>query len=68
MLPTGGRRYDHAVILVITFSVSDLPSVAPLRNELLHVLKKNYKWSVEQKTIDSSLKHDVFYFGIFRLL
>lgn len=41
MLPTAARRYDEAAILAIDFSVSDIPSVGELRDELLDLLQKH---------------------------
>ncbi|KAF4505467.1 hypothetical protein G6O67_007413 [Ophiocordyceps sinensis] len=57
MLPTGGRRYDQAAILAINFSRSDIPSVVPLRNELLNLLDNTYNWKVERHTIDCNQAH-----------
>lgn len=45
MLPTGGRRYDQAAILAINFSISDIPSDVPLRDELLNLLDKSHNWA-----------------------
>lgn len=55
MLPTGGRRYDEAAILVIDFSVSDIPSVKKLRDELLDLLEKTYNWKIVKYTIDCAV-------------
>lgn len=55
MLPTGGRRYDEAAILAIDFSVSDIPSVGKLRDELLDLLEKTYNWKIVKYTIDCAV-------------
>ena len=55
MLPTGGRRYDEAAILEIDFSVSDIPSVGELRDELLDLLQKPYNWKIAKYTIDCTV-------------
>ena len=52
MLPTGGCRYDEAAILAIDFSVSDIPSVGKLRDELLDLLENTYNWKIAKHTID----------------
>ncbi|KAM4067211.1 hypothetical protein HRG_001195 [Hirsutella rhossiliensis] len=57
MLPTGGRRYAQAAILAVNFSVSDIPEVIPLRDELLDVLNKTYNCSVDKYTIDCTQAH-----------
>ena len=48
MMPTGGRKYDEAAVLAIDFSVSDIPSVGEIRNELLNLLEKTYNWKIEK--------------------
>ena len=57
MRPTGGRRYNQAAILAIDFSVSDIPSVKPLRNELLNLLENTYNWKVEKYSIDCGVRY-----------
>lgn len=57
LLPTRGRRFDRAAILAIDFSVSDIPSVVPLREELLALLEGTYNWTVVRHTIDCALPH-----------
>lgn len=64
MLPTSGRRYVKASICAVDFSVSDLPDVVPIRDELLVVLEDTYNWNVEKHTIDCTLSHDRAQFNL----
>lgn len=57
LLPTGGRHYQRAAILAITFSRSDIPSVVPLRDELLDLLAKAYNWEVERHMVDCNMHY-----------
>ncbi|KAK2591010.1 hypothetical protein QQS21_011303 [Conoideocrella luteorostrata] len=59
VLPTGGRRYDQAAVLAITFSESDIEGIYPLRDELLKVFQNQYNWVIETHVIDVNLPHQL---------